>query len=65
MLHRLRAGRGPQGGQGASGKDSQLPERVGPPAKKAQFPGTLPLSTTSGVPFPVLTPWPSTTTLHT
>lgn len=33
----VRMGSGRDGGQGASGKDSQLPRRVGLPAKEAQL----------------------------
>lgn len=49
----------PRDGQRAedSGKDSQFPGRVGTPIS--------PFSTTSRVPFPVPTPRPSTSTLHT
>lgn len=64
-LGEKRAGSGRDRGQGVSGNGSQLPGRVGLPAKEAQRPGTSPFSTTSRVPFPVPTPRPSTSTLHT
>ena len=54
-----------QGGQQASGRDSPLSGRVGPPVKGTGLSGASPSSTTSRVPFPVLTPRPSTSTLHT